>query len=184
LFDVFLRDLRTGTTTRVSVSSTGEQANMGARFPALSASGRYLAFASYSTNLAPGGDTNSAYDVFVRDLRTGVTSRVSVSSFGAQAAGASVNPDISADGRYVAFESEAPNLVPGDTNSAFDVFLRDLGTSTTSRLSVAGNRRQANDYSDNADIGADGRVVAFESAASNLVPGDTNGVNDVFVREP
>jgi TolB protein len=123
---VYLRDILIGTTSRVSVSSKGEQANGGARYPALSASGRYLAFASSSTNLAPGGDTNAAYDVFLRDLLTGVTSRVSVSSMGAQAAGASIDPDISADGRYVAFESEASNLVRGDTNGAFDVFVRDL----------------------------------------------------------
>jgi TolB protein len=101
---------------------------------------------------------------------------------GAQAAGASIDPDISADGRYVAFESEASNLVRGDTNGAFDVFVRDLGTGTTSRLSVAGNRRPANDASYSADISADGRYVAFHSAASNLVPGDTNGVDDVFLR--
>jgi Tol biopolymer transport system component len=184
LGDVYLRDLSAQTTSRASVSSTGEQANMGAMFPALSAGGRHLAFASSSTNLTtPGEDTNGAYDVFVRDLLTGVTSRVSVSTGGAQAAGASVSPDISATGRYLAFESEAPNLVPGDTNGAFDVFVRDLRTGTTSRVSVAGNHRQANGAGSSADISATGRYVAFESAASNLVPGDTNGVTDVFLRE-
>jgi archaellum component FlaF (FlaF/FlaG flagellin family) len=116
---------RAGTTSRVSVSSTGTQANDISFVPAISGNGRYVAFTSAASNLVP-GDTNGAVDVFVRDRRAGTTSRVSVSSTGAQANGYSYDPAMSADGRYVGFDSDASNLVPGDTNGVNDVFLRNL----------------------------------------------------------
>ena len=115
----------------------------------------------------------------------GTTSRVSVSSTGAQAGGDSGRdfPSVSADGRYVAFDSYAANLVPGDTNGTSDVFVRDLRAGTTSRVSVSSTGAQPNGRSGVPSVSADGRYVAFTSGAANLVPGDTNGAFDVFVRD-
>ncbi len=180
--DVFVRDLRSGTTRRVSVAGDGTQANHGSHAPAISADGRYVTFASVASNLVP-GDTNHTGDVFVRDLRSGTTRRVSVAGNGAQGNHSSYGSAISADGRYVAFLSDASNLVPGDTNGASDVFVRDRRSGTTRRVSVAGNGTQGNLDSGDQAISADGRYVAFDSYASNLVPGDTNDNQDVFVRD-
>ncbi len=196
--DVFVHDRVTGTTTRVSVSNSGKQANGASSEPSISADGRYVAFSSEASNLVA-GDTNSCGrmncpDVFVRDRATGTTTRVSVSNGGKQASGPSFEPSISADGRYVAFASYAANLVADDTNTCPtvgqrvkfacpDVFVRDRATGKTDRVSVSNSGKQANGYSDNPAISADGHVVAFSSAASNLVDGDTNKLRDVFARD-
>jgi archaellum component FlaF (FlaF/FlaG flagellin family) len=141
-----------------------------------------VAFDSEASNLVP-GDTNRWGDVFVRDLRSGTTQRVSVATNGRQANSDSNIPAISADGRYVAFDSTASNLVPGDTNNNGDVFVRDLRSGTTRLVSVASDGTEAKSGSGGAAISADGRYVTFSSAASNLVPGDTNNSADVFVRD-
>ena len=177
-----MRDLRSGTTRRVSVAGDGTQANDPSYSSAISADGRYVAFQSDASNLVP-GDTNQARDVFVRDLRSGTTRRVSVATGGTQANDPSYSPAISADGRYVAFESNASNLVTGDTNHSFDVFVRDFRSGTTQRVSVASDGTQANGDSYGQAISADGRYVTFDSDASNLVPGDTNHRTDVFVHD-
>jgi Tol biopolymer transport system component len=176
-------------TERVSVSSSGAQGNSPSYCPSISADGRFVAFESYAGNLVP-GDTNGFLDVFVRDRLTGRTERVSVSSAGAQGNGqCGLSGEvfryscISADGRFVAFCSSASNLVPGDTNANWDVFVRDRLTARTERASVSSSGAQANSHSGSVSISADGRFVAFESSASNLVPGDTNGYWDVFVRD-
>ena len=181
--DIFVRDRLLGTTTRVSVDSAGAQGDWGSYHPSISADGRYVAFGSDSTNLVP-GDTNGSRDVFVRDTLTGTTTRVSVDSAGVQGDGAGgyYSPSISADGRYVAFDSWATNLVSGDTNGTGDVFVRDRLLGITTRTSVDSGGTQGNGESGKPSISADGRCVAFSSVASNLVPGDTNGVEDVFVR--
>lgn len=150
--------------------------------PAVSASGRYVAFTSSTSGLVA-ADTNGSRDVFVRDRGTGRTERVSLSAAGGQVSAASSQPAISGDGRYVAFTSSASNLVAGDTNFASDVFVRDRIAQTTVRVSVAGSGAQARRASSMPAISADGRVVAFASSASNLVSGDTNGSPDVFVRD-
>jgi Tol biopolymer transport system component len=182
--DVFVRDLQTGTTRRVSVGSSGRQANGFSSDPALSADGTFVAFDSSATNLVP-GDHNGVEDVFVRDLQTGVTRRVSVGT-GGVGNGDSSRPSLSAGGRYVAFVSDATNLVTGDTNGFTDVFVRDRQAATTRRVSV-GAGGQANGLSETFDetptISGNGRYVAFSSEASNLVTGDTNGFEDVFVRD-
>jgi Tol biopolymer transport system component len=147
---------------------------------AISADGRYIAFDSYSSLVTD--DTNNALDVFVRDTAAGRTTRVSVDSAGNQANGSSSNGAISANGRYVAFESVASNLVTGDTNNDVDVFVRDTVAGRTTRVSVAGAGSQANDDSFRPAISANGRYVAFYSYASNLVAGDTNHAADVVVR--
>ncbi len=185
--DVFVRDLQTGITTLVSVSATGGPSDGGAYFnsgsPSMSADGRYVAFQSNATNLVAGGDINFFTDVFVRDLQTGTTTLASASPTGGLGDNASFDASISADGRSVAFQSNATNLVAGDTNGAPDVFVRDLQTGTNTLVSVTPTGGPSDGNSDSPAISADGNHVAFESDATNLVAGDTNGVADVFVRD-
>ena len=172
-------------TKRASVGTGDVQGNGRSLFPAISADGRFVAFSSRATNLVP-GDTNGRLDVFVHDRQTGATSRVSVGSGGTQGnsdSGDFANPALSANGRYVAFMSVATNLVVGDTNSVPDVFVRDRKTGTTSRVSVGPGGAEANLQSYQPALSADGRLVAFQSNAENLVPGDTDGRADVFVHD-
>ena len=180
--DVFVHDLVTDQTTRVSVDSDGAQGNGASSYPDISSDGRYVGFQSDATNLVS-GDTNGASDVFVHDLVTQQTTRVSVDSDGTQSNGLSYWCDVSGDGRYVAFQSSATNLVSGDTNNATDLFVHDRVTGETTRVSVASDGTQGNNDSFFVDISSDGRYVAFTSDATNLVPGDTNGQRDVFVRD-
>ena len=179
-YDVFVHDRDTGQTTRVSVASGGTEANEGSYDPSISADGQLVAFHSFARNLVA-GDTNGASDVFVHDRQTGGTTRVSVASGGTEGDSASGPAAISGGGRFVAFDSEADNLVAGDTNHYGDVFVHDRQTGETTRVSVAGDGTQGNSWSTSASISADGRLVAFRSLASNLVPRDTNGCEDVFV---
>ena len=180
--DIFLRDTRTGTTTRVSVDSTGAQANWGSYSPSISADGRYVAFYSEASNLVV-GDSNGANDVFVHDVKTGITTRVSVDSAGIEGDERSFYCAISATGRYVAFDSLATNLVPGDTNGWQDVFVHDRLLGTTTRVSVDSSGAQGNDASNYPGISADGKRVVFDSRSNNLVAGDTNGSVDIFVHD-
>ena len=128
---------------RVSVSSTGEQANGSSYYPSISADGHYVTYSSYASNLVP-GDTNGARDIFVYDRDTNTTERVSVSSTGEQGNSDSLEPSISADGRYVTYNSYASNLVQGDTNDARDIFVYDRDTNTTERVSVSSTSEQGN----------------------------------------
>ena len=183
--DAFVRDMVDGTTTRVSVGSDGTQGNGFVYDLAISGNGRFVIFKSEATNLVP-GDTNGGTDVFVHNLLTHTTIRVSLASDGSQANAGSFfggGVSISRDGRFVAFSSVASNLAAGDTNSTEDVFVRDLLTGRTARVSVAADGTEGNNWSSGGSvmITADGRFVTFVSAASNLVPGDTNGVRDIFV---
>jgi Tol biopolymer transport system component len=183
--DTFVHDLVANTTERVSVSTAGAQGNnvtLVTDTPAISADGRYVAFQSAATNLVA-GDTNGAPDIFLRDRVAKTTTRVSLTNAGAQANGWNYSPAISADGRYVAFTSGATNLVAGDTNASDDIFVRDRVGRTTKRASVTSTGGQANSYSFSPAISADGRYIAFSSAASNLVAGDSNAVTDVFLRD-
>ncbi len=179
--DVFVRDRQGGTTERVSIDSLGTQGNGFSYHPSISADGRFVAFASDS-NLV-GGDTNGADDVFVHDRQSSTTERVSIDSLGAQGNGFSYHPSVSADGRFVAFASDATNLVSGDTNGASDVFVRDRQGGTTERVSVDSLGALGNSFSYEPSISADGRFVAFSSWATNLVSGDENSELDVFVRD-
>ena len=181
-FDVFFRRWAIGQTGLVSADSSGTLGDDTSFDPSISADGRYLAFNSIAGNLVA-GDTNGAYDVFVRDRVLGTTQRVSLSSGGVQGNGLSTMPSISADGRYVAFQSSATNLVPGDTNGGADIFVRDRLSGVTERVSVSSSEAQAGGGSAFPSISADGRYVAFDSDAANLVAGDTNGFRDVFVRD-
>ncbi|MFN0009508.1 MAG: TolB family protein [Planctomycetota bacterium] len=184
--DHFVHDRQSGTTERVSVDSSGAQVNFESKVkPSISDDGRYVAFTSSATNLVL-GDTNGVWDIFVRDRQSGSTERASVSSGGAQTDGHSslrFANTMSADGRYVAFESDATNLVAGDTNAESDIFVRDRQLGITERISLDSAGMQGNDWSDCPSISADGRYVAFRSFATNLVPGDTNVRTDIFVRD-
>jgi Tol biopolymer transport system component len=182
--DIFLYNCKTGMVRRLSafIGRFIIQGNNGSREPSISADGRYVAFSSYASNLVR-GDTNDTADILVYELRTGTIRRVSVDSTGVQGNGRSMRPSISANGDYVAFESEASNLVAGDTNGEQDIFVHDRTTGETTRVSVNSSGIQGNDSSGFPSISAQGHSVAFYSTASNLVPGDTNGVMDVFVHD-
>lgn len=228
-YDTFVHDRQTGMTTLASVSSDGTQANEESWNPTISGDGRYVAFKSHADNLVAGisstvfvhdrqtgettgrenggrepslswdgryvafwsghsnlvpGDTNGRADVFVLDRQTGQTQSMSVDSSGNQGNDRSEQPSISADGRYVAFWSDADNLVPGDTNGVRDVFVHDRQTGQTERVSVDSAGGQASGSNcDQPAISADGRFVAFRSGAANLVAGDTNADVDVFVHD-
>jgi RHS repeat-associated protein len=180
--DIFVYDRGTAATARISVSSSGTQATNISADPVLSADGHYVAFQSSASNLVS-GDTNNRKDIFVRDRTANTTTRISVSTAGAQATDASYDPAVSDDGRYIAFESVAPNLVSADTNLKSDIFLRDTQTSTTTRLSVSTSGTQGDGDSFEPAVAGNGSKVAFESASTNLVSGDTNAVTDIFVRD-
>ncbi len=179
--DVFVYDMGTEETTRVSVASDGTQGAGESLRPSLSGDGRYVAFQSevvFDTS-----DTNKARDVYLHDRESGSTTRVSLSDAEAQGDGGSFSPSLSADGRFVAFWSNAANLVGGDTNGKSDVFMRDVTEGTTVRASVTDEGAEGDDDSSDPSISPDGHFVAFWSAAGNLVAGDTNGVRDVFLHD-
>ncbi|WP_158647424.1 PD40 domain-containing protein [Actinoplanes sp. ATCC 53533] len=181
--DVFVRDLRAGTITRASVSSSGGQGSADSLVPVITADGRYVAFSSYAPNLVPNDSNGERLDAFVRDMRTGTTSMVSVSDAGAGGDHETGAAAISADGRYVTLVSEASNLAPGDTNHTYDVLLRDRTAGTTRLVSVSSTGARANGGSSNAAMTPNGRYVVFMSHATNLTPGDTNQATDIFVRD-
>ena len=183
--DVFVHDRSTGITERVSVSSTGAQVNAPSHDSSLSADGRFVAFTSGSMDLV-NGDTNDATDIFLHDRNTGITELVSVTSAGTQAGnaiGGSFSPSLSADGRFVKFDSNARDMVENDTNRVRDVFVHDRSTGITERVSVSTTEVQGNDFSNFSSISADGRFVLFNSRATNLVQDDTNGFSDIFLHD-
>ncbi len=226
--DVFVRDTQTGTTTRVSVDSAGNQTETtptGSQYPAISGDGRFVAFVSEASNLVP-GDTNMQWDAFVHDRQTGITERVSfdgppltpstqgtndlpaISSDGRYVAfsfhndrgwvrdrqtgaldvvGGAATPFVealalSADGRYVAFET-FDGLVPSDLNLNGDIYVYDRATGATTRATEDSSGSGGNNVSYWPSISPDGRFVGFISRSTNLVPGDTNGFDDVFVHD-
>ncbi len=180
--DIFVRDRQSGETSRVSIRSSGAQANSWSYSSSISSDGRYVAFASRD-NLVPLGDFNSYYDVYVHDRQTGTTSLISDAPEPQVEDGDSDYPDISSDGRFVVFQSLASTLVDGDTNANWDVFLHDRQTDTTNLVSIGANGAQGNGYSQHPVVSDDGRYVAFYSNSNNLVPDDTNGATDIFVRD-
>jgi Tol biopolymer transport system component len=183
--DVFVHDRQTGATTRVSVASDGTQGNADSCYLfdlAISSDGRFVGFSSGASNLVD-DDTNGKWGVFVHDCQTQTTTRVSVASDGTQGNEYSIWPFVSSDGHFVAFMSHASNLVDDDTNGKSDVFVHDCQTQTTTRVSVASDGTQGNNFCGFACISSDGRFVAFDSEASNLVDDDTNDTSDVFVHD-
>ena len=189
-YDVFVRDRVRGETTRVSVSSAGAEGNDDAGFfPSISANGRFVAFLGFASNLVR-GDTNHRPDVFLHDRKRGVTTRVGVSSTGEEANDGSIwLPAISDNGRFVAFFSRSTNLVPNDHNGIADFFVRDLKRGETTRVSVSSAGAEQTPGPGAEELGIvpalshNGRFVAFFSASTNLVEGDHNGTDDIFVRD-
>ena len=169
-------------TVRVSVATGGVEVDDPSYSPSISADGRYVAFESISPDLVI-GDNNVSTDIFVHDRQTVTTTRVSVASGGVEGNDNSNAPSISADGSSVTFQSDADNLVVGDTNVKSDIFVHHWQTVTTTRVSVDSLGVQGNGDSNAPSISADGRYVAFESLSTNLVAGDGNGFSDVFVHD-
>lgn len=186
LQDCFLRIVSAGTTTRVSVSTAGAQSTGTTAAPAISGNGLVVVV---NANSSPGSsglipdDTNDLPDVFVRDLAAGTTTRVSVASDGSEGNGFSLWGTISDDGNLVTFESAATNLVGGDTNGFVDVFVHDRATGATERVNLDPGGAQANNASQAGAISGDGQFVVFPSMAANLVGGDTNEAQDLFVHD-
>ena len=186
--DVFRHDLVTRETILVSAGAGGTQADGPSSWSSISSGGRYVAFGSSATNLVA-GDTGGRDDVFLRDCDSGQTTRVSVATDGTEAGGKSGDswgyPAVSSDGRYVAFASEAKNLTPGELASkSWDLYVRDLQAQTTFRASIPIPGGSIESHSClYPSVSRDGRFVAYHSAWSALVPGDTNGWGDVFVRD-
>lgn len=176
-----VRDRLLGVTEGVSFDLSGVLKGAGGD-SAISTNGRYIAFVTSFPNMVA-GHVNGWADVFLRDRLTVTTEVISVSTTGAASDYHCHNPYVSADGRFVSFETPASTLVPGDTNGAYDIFLRDRLLGTTERVSVSSAGVEGNDHSWASVVSADGRYVAFNSLATNLVVGDTNGRQDVFVRD-
>jgi len=172
-----------GDTLLISLSPIAHQAATGFidTGKSISADGRFVVFVSWASNLVP-DDTNGAADIFVRDRQTGTLERVNVTSSGAQSNHTSWRPVISADGRHVVYQTNSTNVAPNNPDASFILVLRDRTFGTTQLVTVDRTGTHARPGAD-ASISADGRYVAFASAASDLVDGDTNGVQDIFVRD-
>lgn len=186
------------TIQQVDVGNNESPANFGAETSiAMSANGRVVAFVSFANNLVSENQPFNFQDIFIRDHVSGTTEIVSVNSSGLQSDGISIDPAMSADGRFVVFTSDATNLVPGDTNQCFynlldessrpgdcpDIFLHDRETGVTERISVSSGGAQANDQSFVPAISADGRFVTFMSMASNFFPKDVPVSVDLFIHD-
>lgn len=180
--DIFVRDRIQGTTERVNVSSNGIQANQESNAVDISEDGRYVTFASSANNLIP-IDTNNTRDIFVHDRNEGITTLISLDSFGWQSNSSSEDPEISSDGRYVVFYSAASNLVSNDTNNRNDVFIHDRSSGITERVSIASDNSEGNGASEFPAISSNGRYITFTSNATNFVTGDTEFFYDIFVRD-
>jgi hypothetical protein len=182
--DVFVRDTQLGTTTRVSISAAGAQANGASTGGSIAVDGSRVAFISTATNLlGPPGDTNGQADAFVRQITGGPTTiRVSAAPGPAEGNGAASSAVISADGGTVAFVSTSSNLVAGDTNGVADVFVHTISTMTTQRVSVGAAGAQATAASSGPSLSTDGRYVTF-ATSSTLDVGDTNGTTDIYRRD-
>ena len=181
--DVFVRDRKKGKTKRVSIRTDGGQAANGhSRGGSISEDGRYVVFNSAANNLVP-GDDNGKRDIFLHDRKKGKTRRISRHSNGTQADDHSGSSVISADGRFVAYDSSATNLVNNDGNAAIDIFLYDRLRKKTRRLSVSSSEKQGNGDSRVPQISATGRYITFSSEAENLVGNDSNLKRDVFIRD-
>jgi Tol biopolymer transport system component len=179
---VYVRNLGSRQVWRVSQSRSGEPGNAASRFVRLSGDGSVVAFVSAATNLVE-EDTNGTEDVFVHNLHSRETVRVSATWKGGQADGASYAPSLSRDGGQVAFASEATNLVADDTNGVADVFVRDSVAARAERIPRAASGRETSEPSDAPSLSASGRFVAFSSESDDLVPGDHNGERDVFLHD-
>ncbi len=187
--DIFVYDRQTNTMQRISISSNGEQADDYSLRPSISGDGRFVTYMSYAKNLVD-HDHNHQLDVYIHDRENKTTELVSISTDGKAGNTKSMNPVISSDGRFVAFESFSNNLIAGDINENPDIFVRNIPEGKTEVISLSTRNQQANHGSSNAAISADGRYVLFQSPARNLVPVDNKrsdenewNFSDVFLRD-
>jgi Tol biopolymer transport system component len=180
--DVFVRDVAAGTTTRISLDFTGAELPFPSGAGPLSADGRYAVFETFGDGVVP-TDNNGRSDAFVVDLVAGGVTLATVPSAGLLGDGDSFPDSLTPDGRYLVFDSDATNLVAGDTNGADDTFVRDLVAGTTTRVSVANDGSQAPSGGAGGEITPDGRYVIFVSFDDSLVAGDTNGLADIYLRD-
>lgn len=179
--DIFVRDLKKGATTRVSIDSAGDEAGNWSRSAAISANGNLVAFTS-KAKLVP-GDTNGTWDAYVHNRSTGETNLVSASSLAVGADSYTIEVTISADGSIAAFSSPSTNLVANDTNNVSDVFIHNLASKKTDRVSIGVPYLEGNGVSEAPALSADGRYITFTSDATNLVQADTNNAQDIFVHD-
>ena len=180
--DIFVRDLVNGVTERVNLDAAGNQATLGHSYNcAISGDGRFVAFGS-DAKLVP-ADTNTVRDVYVRDRLLATTVRVSVGTGGVQGNGIADRPSLSDDGRYVAFQYSSNSFDPNDLNGTYDIYVHDRQNGTTWRASTDSNGLGGDDESFFPMLSGDGRFVTFESESTDLVEGDLNGVDDVFVHD-
>ncbi len=180
---IYVRDRQNGTTEHATLGFGGAMPNRECYAASISADGRIVSFWSSATNLV-NVNTNFRANAFVTDRSTGTNEIVTVATDGGPANGDCDGPTaISADGRYVAFYSYASNLVPGDTNDQPDILVRDRQRGLTERVNVSSTGDQSNGVSPQFSVSPDCRFVAFLSYATNLVPGDTNGKGDAFLRD-
>ena len=174
-YDIFVRRLDGSATQRVNLGPQGVQGNLSSLEPSISGDGNLVVFSSDASTLAP-GDTNNRTDVYLANVSAHTVTRITGATGGS-------HPTISADGRFVAFNSDDPNLVPNDTNGHWDIFVKELSTGNFRLASVAANGGATNQSSIFTAISRDGRYVAFVSEASNLVPADTDQNVDLFRRD-
>lgn len=178
--DIYVKNLVTGEVRRASVSGAGEGGAGYSLFPAISADGNMVAFSSFA-RLAP-EDTDSLEDVYVKNMTTGEITFVKASASGESEDAAQTEVAISADGKVVAFASDAVTLTPDDTNNREDVFIKNLTTGEFRRVSVSAMGAQGNERSDEPSLSADGRFIAFASEAGNLIDGENHQGSDIFVK--
>jgi len=178
--DVFVHDLLTGDIRRLSVDSNGLQGDGDSYSASISADGYYLTFESEASNLSE-GDDNYANDVFLHNLISGATQLISRSTAGIQGNGGAWSPVMSSNGRYIAYSSESNNLVADDHNCESDIFLFDAVTGETRRVSIGMGGEEPEERSFISSISSDGRFIAFDSYADNLVANDHNERLDAFV---
>jgi Tol biopolymer transport system component len=186
-WDVFVRDTKTGKTTKISTGLKGAEADGTSVRPDITPDGRYVAFISTAGNLVKGDTTDLATEVFVKDRKTGKTTRIFSTPRGPEEYGGMYDPSISADGTTVAFSSNRADLVKGDTNGDSDVFVWKRASGKITRVSVSSSGAEAGTGpyvpyggSDHPQITANGKTVVFQSGAADLVKGDTNNLSDIF----
>ncbi|MCU1500450.1 MAG: domain protein beta Propeller [Acidimicrobiales bacterium] len=185
-WDVFIRDRQLGTTERVSVKSGGKESttiDLVSRTAGVTPDGRFVVFEAKGTDLDPLANLANTANIFVRDRIAGTTKLVSATLGNVRGNADSRDPSISDDGKVIAFSSLASNLVAGDTNGQYDVFVRNISLLSLKRVSVTTNGVQGNNASIIPDLSANGTRVLFLSTATNLVAGDTNSWNDLFLRD-
>lgn len=176
--DLFFHDRLTRKTSRLPLGPEGIGPDSLIRGGSVSDDGLRVAFNTDASNLVE-GDTNGISDCFLHDRQTGETTRISLNSSGEEGNGACQRARISGDGRFVVFDSDASNLVESDSNGVLDIFVHEIRTGETTRISIASSGEEANSWSRNAVLSYDGRFASYFSEASNLVADDTNGSTDV-----